>query len=278
MPVFARVDSADPNAPSQLCTIAAAVRRRDAVMIHRAGLGHIGSDFSVADILVVLYFAVMNFRLSDPDRDRLVLSKGHAAGALYATFAALGVLPDEALNTFAQPLSPLSGHPANLKVAGVEASTGPLGHGLPVAVGMALAAKLDGSNRRTFVVVGDGELEEGSNWEAMMVAAHHQLTNLSVIVDCNGLQQGATTASTTALAPLDAKAEAFGFDVTRVDGHDPAALLAAFTRRPADRPTFVIAQTIKGYPVSFMCGQPAWHHKVPDDAQLATILDELGAL
>lgn len=293
LPVFARVNprlpngSVDPAAVTRLAAIAKRVRLRDAQMIAAAGLGHIGGDFSVIDILVTLYFAVLNFDPSHPlaeHRDRLILSKGHASGALYATFASLGLIEEEALETFMAPLSNLSGHPANTKITGVEASTGPLGHGLPVGVGMALAAAHQSSSQRTFVIVGDGELEEGSNWEAMMVAAHYHLTNLTVVVDRNGLQQGATTAATTALEPLGAKAAAFGFDVVEVNGHDFSGLIEALTNTGAKqspgtaegRPSFVIAETTKGYPISFMSGQVAWHHKVPSQADLAQIMVELG--
>jgi len=281
LPVFERLPrgaAIDDAAVAHLSRIARAIRRRDARMIHDAGQGHIGGDYSVTDILVALYFAVLDFDPAapqDPGRDRLVLSKGHAAGALYCTFAALGLLPSEALSTFMRPGSALNGHPATTKVVGVEASTGPLGHGLPLAVGMALAAKLDGSPRRTYVIVGDGELEEGSNWEAMMTAAHHGLENLTVVADRNGLQQGATTHATTALAPLADKAAAFGLDVARVAGHDYPALVSALRERGSGRPRFVLAQTTKGYPIDFMANVAAWHHRVPDDAELAAILDHL---
>ncbi|MCL2316214.1 MAG: transketolase [Actinomycetia bacterium] len=246
-------------------------------MIHQAGQGHIGGDYSCVDILVALYFAVMDFdpaAPSNPERDRLVLSKGHAAGALYTTFAALGLLRDADLDTFMRPESRLNGHPAVTKVTGVEASTGPLGHGLPVAVGMALAAKLDGSPRRTFVVTGDGELEEGSNWEAMMVAAHHGCANLTLVVDRNGLQQGATTRDTTALAPLQAKIAAFGFEVVNVDGHCYPELIPALAA-VGERPRCVLAHTVKGYPISFMVNQVGWHHRVPSADEVARILAEL---
>jgi len=269
----------DEGMVDRLAGIARAIRRRDAEMIHRAGQGHIGGDYSVIDILVALYFAVMDFDPADPQnpqRDRLVLSKGHAAGALYTTFAALGLIPEAELDTFMTPEARLNGHPAKTKLVGVEASTGPLGHGLPIATGMAMGAHFDGSPRRTFVIVGDGELEEGSNWEAMMTAAHYALENLTVVADRNGLQQGATTADTTALAPLHEKAAAFGFEVTRVNGHDYSALVETFTRPPCGKPRFVIADTVKGYPISFMSGKIAWHHKVPNSQELAAILDELG--
>jgi transketolase len=164
------------------------IRRASLRMVHQARLGHPGGDLSCADILAVLYFHVL--RLSptsprDPNRDRFVLSKGHASAALYATLAERGFFPEEELATYMRPLSPLNGHPDRNKVPGVEANTGPLGHGLPIAVGMATAAKLDGATWRTFVLTGDGELQEGSNWEAIMAAAHLGLDNLTAIVDRN---------------------------------------------------------------------------------------------
>lgn len=277
-PLSAGIPAVSDNRPAALAKIARAVRRRDAQMIHDAGQGHIGGDFSVIDILVTLYFAVLNFDPANPQnpgRDRLILSKGHAAGALYTTFAALGLIPAAALSTFLQPESLLNGHPAKTKLPGVEASTGPLGHGMPIAVGLSLAARLDAAPWRTYVIVGDGELEEGSNWEALMTAAHYGLENLTVVVDRNHLQQGATTEETTALAPLEEKLAAFGCDVRLADGHDYAALLDVFARPPAGRPCCVVANTTKGYPVSFMSGNVAWHHRVPDDNELAAILNEL---
>lgn len=255
------------------------IRRRDIVMVHTAGLGHVGGEFSVIDILATLYLHVLDIapdRLGDPDRDRLILSKGHAAGALYTTLAAAGLLDPAALDTFLQPLSKLSGHPDRNKVPGVEANTGPLGHGLPIAVGSALAGKLDGSRRRTFVVLGDGELQEGSNWEAMMAAAHHRLERLTAVVDRNRLQQGARVADTNDLDPLADKVRAFGWHTVEVDGHDHAALVDVFTQPPVPgTPTLVIAHTVKGHPISFMSDNVAWHHKVPDADQVATALTEL---
>src|SRR3954453_9817645 len=175
------------------------VRRSVVTMVDRAGLGHIGGDLSVSDILVTLFGAVLDVDPTDPtraDRDRFILSKGHCAGALYATLAHCGFFDRADLSTFMAPLSPLNGHPNRTKVPGVETNTGPLGHGFPVGVGCALAAKLRGLTYRTFVVLGDGELQEGSNWEAAMTAGHYGLDNLTAIIDRNRLQQGATTADT----------------------------------------------------------------------------------
>lgn len=281
MPVLGRI-GAQAGREAVLAHIregARLIRRRDLAMIHAAGLGHIGGEFSVIDVLATLYLHVLNIspdRLGDPERDRLILSKGHAAGALYATLAAAGLLDPAALDTFMQPESKLNGHPDRTKVRAVEANTGPLGHGLPIAVGTALAGKLDGSRRRTFAILGDGELQEGSNWEAMMTAAHYRLEHLTAIVDRNRLQQGARVAETNDLEPLADKARAFGWHTVEVNGHDHGALLDAFTRAPvAGRPTFVIAHTVKGHPITFMSDDVAWHHKVPNADQVAVALAEL---
>lgn len=171
-------------------------------------------------------------------------------------------------------MSPLNGHPSRRAVPGVETSTGPLGHGLPVGVGAAVGLRLRGSPARTVVVLGDGELQEGSNWEAAMAAAHHRLTGLTAIVDRNGLQQGASTRETNDLEPLAAKFRAFGWETTEVDGHDHLALLEAVTA-PRTRPRCVIARTVKGRGVSFMENRVEWHHRVPDAAQARAALEEL---
>jgi transketolase len=257
-----------------------AIRRHDLTMIQRAGVGHVGGDLSVADILATLYFAILKVnpqRPTAPDRDRFILSKGHGAGVLYTTLALAGFLPLKELDTFAQPLSRLSVHPDRNKVPGVETNTGPLGHGLPVAVGCALAAKLDNAAWRTFVITGDGELQEGSNWEAGMAAAHFKLDNLTLIIDRNRLQLADGTERTLALEPLADKWRAFGWAVREVDGHDHAALLDALGNVPfeAERPSCLIAHTHKGCGVSFMCDNADWHHRVPTRDELATALGEL---
>jgi transketolase len=257
------------------------IRRRSLRMVVSAGMGHVGGDMSATDILATLILAVLNVDPRDPDapeRDRLVMSKGHSSGSLYATLAAAGFIEDALLDGYMQPLSPLNGHPDRRKVPGVEASTGPLGHGLPIAVGMALSAKLDRSRRRTFVLTGDGELQEGSNWEALMASSQFGLEGLTVIVDRNRLQQGAPVADTNDLEPLADKARAFGLSVTEVDGHDHGRLLDLFGSTPIEpgRPTFVIAHTHKGHPISFMRDQVGWHHRVPTEEELAAALAELG--
>jgi len=253
-------------------------RTTDLRMIGRAGLGHVGGDLSVLDILTTLFFGVLRVDPEKPDwadRDRFVLSKGHTAGALYATLAACGFFATAELDTFAAPLSALNGHPNRVKVPGVETNTGPLGHGLPVSVGMAVAGRLAGSSRHVYVVLGDGELQEGSNWEAAMTAGHRRLANLTAVVDRNRLQQGARTEETNRLDPLDDKFRAFGWDVQVVDGHDHLALLDAFTAPRGERPTCVIANTVKGRGVSFMEDRVEWHHKVPTAAQLESAVAEL---
>jgi transketolase len=253
-------------------------RTTDLHMIGRAGLGHVGGDLSVLDILTTLFFAVLRVDPEKPDwadRDRFVLSKGHTAGALYTTLAAAGFFPAAELDTFAGPLSALNGHPNRVKVPGVETNTGPLGHGLPVAVGMAVAGRLAGSSRHVYVVLGDGELQEGSNWEAAMTAGHRRLANLTAVVDRNRLQQGARTEETSALDPLDDKFRAFGWDVRVVGGHDHLALLDALTAPRGERPTCVIADTIKGRGVSFMEDRVEWHHKVPTAEQIGLAEAEL---
>jgi transketolase len=256
------------------------IRARDLRMVYEAGLGHIGGEFSAIDILVTLYFAVLRIDPHDPtapDRDRFVLSKGHSAAALYATLAEAGFIERDELATFMAPMSNLNGHPDRNKVPGVETNTGPLGHGFPVAVGMALAARTDGSQRRTYVLTGDGELQEGSMWEAAMAAGHFELDNLVVIVDRNGLQQGDATERTMRLEPLADKWRAFGWVVREVDGHDHGALLEVLQQVPFEpgRPSCVIAHTHKGHGISFASDQVEWHHHVPTEAEFQLAMAEL---
>lgn len=276
-----RAELAEANAQevtAALQQMATQVRLSVLHMIHRAKLGHIGGDFSVADILATLYGAVLNVDPADPtapERDRFILSKGHCAGALYATLAYCGYFPKQALTSFAQNLSALNGHPNRNKTPGVETNTGPLGHGFPVAVGCAIAAKLQRSPRRTFVVMGDGEMQEGSNWEAAMTASHYELANLTAVVDRNRLQQGARTEDTKRLEPFADKWTAFGFEVRSVDGHQYAQLLEALQPSTTGGPVAVIAETIKGKGVTFMEDRVEWHHKVPSDDQVQEAIQEL---
>ncbi len=250
-------------------------------MAAHAKLGHPGGDLSAADVLVTLYFAVMKIDPRNPawpERDRFILSKGHSAAALYATLAARGFFPVAQLKTYMDPLSMLNGHPDRNKLPGVEANTGPLGHGLPVAVGAALAARMRNETWRVFVLTGDGELQEGSNWEAAMTAQQYGLDNLTVIVDRNRIQQGDFTENTIRMEPLAARFAAFGFAVEEIDGHSTTALFERLSHLPLERgkPTCLIARTIKGKGVSFAENQPAWHHGVPTSEQLATAAAELG--
>lgn len=259
------------------------VRRRAIQTIGAAKAGHVGGEFSITDTLVTLYLAVMNIspeqvETGDPERDRLILSKGHAANALYTALAVAGYIHPTSLRTFLQSESMLNGHPARNKIHAVEANTGPLGHGLPIGVGTAIGAKIDGSQRRTFVLLGDGEMQEGSNWEAFMTAGQFRLDNLVAVVDRNRLQQGARVEDTNDLEPLADKLRAFRWNVVEVDGHDHGALYDVFTAPAQGQPTFVIAHTDKGHPVSYMRDQVAWHHKVPDADQVRTALAELDGL
>lgn len=253
------------------------MRRTAFTMVHRARLGHPGGDFSATDILATLYFGVLRHDPARPrweDRDRFIMSKGHATGAIYTALCAAGYFPEDWLSSYMQNDSLLNGHPNRNYLPGVETNTGPLGHGFPVAVGIAIAGQMSGRDYRTFVLTGDGEQQEGSNWEAAMVAGHRKLSGLTLIIDRNRLQQGAGTEETSGLDPLDRKYESFGFEVEMVDGHDIAALLAALTRK-GDRPRCIIANTVKGKGVSFMENQAKWHHGVPNDAEYAQAMAEL---
>jgi transketolase len=266
----------------RLRQLANEIRFSAMTMTNHSGLGHTGGDLSSADILATLYLGdILNVRPTDPhwpERDRFIMSKGHCSGAFYSTLAFKGFFPRASLGTFMDPLSMLNGHPDRNKLPGVEANTGPLGHGLPIAVGCALAARMRKEDWRTFVVTGDGELQEGSNWEAALTAQQYGLDNLVVIVDRNRIQQGDFTEQIIRMDPVAPKWSAFGFAVAEVDGHDHAALLECFDNLPLERgkPTCIIANTIKGKGVSFAENKPAWHHGVPTKEQLALAAVELG--
>lgn len=276
-------DAGTENASARRLRLArAATQIRLSVLreIAAAKLGHVGGDFSVADLLATLFFGVLRvdpMQPAWPQRDRFILSKGHCSAALYATLVLRGFMPEALLDEFAAPLSPLNGHPNRRKVPGVEANTGPLGHGLPIGVGCAVAAKLRNASWRTFVVLGDGELQEGSNWEAAMCAGHRGLSNLTAVIDRNRLQQGALTEETNRLEPLAAKWQSFGWDAIEVDGHDYDGLFDAFQRAPGTKPRCVIANTCKGRGVSFMEDRVEWHHKVPSPSQIDDAIRELKA-
>ena len=246
--------------------------------IVHAGAGHTGGSLSCVDILSVLYNRVLRVSpetFDDPCRDRYVQSKGHSVEALYVVLADRGFFPKEQLETLCRYRSPFVGHPTR-KVPGIEMNTGALGHGLPISVGLALAGKMDAATYRVFTLLGDGELAEGSNWEAAMAAAHYQLDNLTAILDHNTLQITGHTRDVCNSEPIDAKFRAFGWEVRAVDGHDVAALTAVLARVPeSGKPTCVIANTVKGRGVRFMENVVKWHHGVPSDEQYREAVAEL---
>lgn len=264
---------------SDTLDFARAMRRLALQMVHRARASHIGSALSICDIVAVLYGRVMRVDPANPrwsERDRFILSKGHACVAIYAALAERGFIAYDDLLTYGQDHSMLMNHISH-KVPGVEFSTGSLGHGLPFGVGKALAARRSSKSWRTFVVLSDGELGEGSNWEALMFAAHHKLDRLTAIIDYNKLQSLTTVDATLRLEPLAAKLEAFGCAVREVDGHSHDALTEALSSAPwvLNKPSVLICHTIKGKGVSFMENSVDWHYKSPSDAQLAQALGEL---
>lgn len=257
-------------------------RRKILRYIYTAKAGHTGGSLSCIDVLNVLYNTVMNVgpeTFKSPARDRYIQSKGHCVEALYVVLADRGFFPESDLETLCQYQSHYIGHPTK-KVFGVEQNTGALGHGLSLACGNALAAKLDDADYKVFTLLGDGELPEGSNWEAALSAAHHRLDNLCAIVDCNGLQITAPTNEVCNTEPLDQKFLSFGWAVRIVDGHDFAALEEAFKALPFEsgKPSVIIAKTVKGKGVSFMENNLKWHHGVPSVEQYHQALEELNAL
>ncbi|HWP39318.1 MAG TPA: transketolase, partial [Tepidisphaeraceae bacterium] len=247
-------------------------------IIKHAGAGHTGGSLSCVDILNVLYNRVLRVSpqtFSDPGRDRYIQSKGHSVEALYVVLADRGFFPQSQLQTLCRYQSHFVGHPTR-KVPGIEQNTGALGHGLSIGVGIALAGKLDSADYRVFVLLGDGELAEGSNWEACMAAAHYGLDNLVAIVDHNTLQITGRTREVCSNEPLDEKFRAFNWDVRVVDGHSIAQLSEVLGRRRSDgKPTCVIANTIKGRGVSFMQDVAKWHHGVPNDQEYQQAIAEL---
>jgi len=245
--------------------------------------GHVGSSFSLVEMLRVLYDDVLHYDAANPrwpGRDRCILSKGHGCLALYAVLADKGFFPESELWKFCKPDGILGGHPEYGKVPGVEASTGSLGHGLSIGIGMALAARSGQSTHRVFVVISDGESDEGSVWEAALCAAKHQLDNLVVLVDYNKQQSYGTTYEVLDLDPLAEKWRAFGFAVEEVDGHSVAGLRASLARTPFEhgRPSIVICHTIKGKGISFVENNLAWHHKTKiTDEEMQALMQALGA-
>lgn len=274
-----RIEASNDEERAEIFREKAQWTRRSVIkMIDRAQAGHIGGDFSVSDILTVLFTGVLNINPEEPrwtERDRFILSKGHCAAALYATLAQCGFFSPAELSTFMAPLSALNGHPNRGKIPGVETNTGPLGHGLPVGVGAALGARISGGSERVFIVLGDGEMQEGSNWEALMSAAHYGLDNLFITIDRNRLQQGARTEDTNGLDSLPDRLVSFGWEVREIDGHNYAELYEAYKPSTTGRPVAVVANTVKGKGVSFIEDRVEWHHKVPSKDQVALALKEL---
>jgi transketolase len=256
---------------------ARAIRAASLRMVHRANASHIGTCLSMADLLAVLYAGVLRIdpaKPDDPQRDRFILSKGHGATAVYAALAQRGFFPLDWLDRYGEDGSPLAGHISHHGVPGVEVSTGSLGHGLGVGCGMALAGQRDDARYRTFVMMSDGECDEGSVWEAALFAAHHQLDHLTAIIDYNKVQSFGAVDDVLGLEPLADKWRAFGWSVREVDGHDIAQITDALTRLPCERgkPVMIIAHTIKGKGVPFMENDLAWHYRSPDAAQLQQAL------
>lgn len=265
----------------ELVQKSAQYRRNILKYIYKAKAGHTGGSLSCIDILNVLYNDVMNVgpeNFSSADRDRYIQSKGHTVEALFVVLADKGFFPESDLETLCQYKSHYIGHPTR-KVHGVEQNTGALGHGLSLSVGTALSAKLDDKDFRVFTLLGDGELPEGSNWEAALTASHYKLDNLCAIIDCNGLQISGPTAEVCNTEPLDAKFEAFGWSVRQVDGHNLKELQDTFAALPFEqgKPSMIIARTIKGKGVSYMENQLKWHHGVPSAEQYEQAVEELDA-
>ena len=264
-----------------LTKVANNMRKNIVKMVHNAQAGHPGGSLSCADILTALYFNVMHIdktNVNDPVRDRFVMSKGHASPALYAVLAEKGFIEEDELMTFRLINSRLQGHPNMRECPGVDVSTGSLGQGLSVAVGMALANRLQKLPFRTYCLCGDGEIDEGQIWEAAMAAGHYKLDNLLLIIDHNHLQIDGRNEDVMNNNPIGAKFEAFGWNVFGVDGHDIDAITAACkaAEEVKGKPTVIVAETIKGKGVSFMENQAGWHGKAPNDEQLAQALKDLG--
>ena len=260
------------------------VRRHVLDMTSRGGTAHIGSIYSMADIVAVLYADIMHHDPRDPkmpERDRLILSKGHAGAGIYAALAECGYFPIAELNTHCQNGSRLSGHVSHKGVPGVEASTGSLGQGMPMAMGMAMAAKINHQDHHVFCIIGDGECDEGAIWESALIANQFGLDNFIVTVDFNKIQSLTSVEKTIQLEPLDQKWATFGWHVIRVDGHDHAALHHAYEEalavRGQGKPIVVVADTIKGKGVSFMENDVLWHYRTARDAEYDAALKELEA-
>ncbi len=260
--------------------LALRIRRHVLTMTHQAKSSHVGTSLSMADVLATLYGGILRVdpgRPEWPDRDRFLLSKGHGAAALYAALAESGFFPLPWLEGYYQDGSVLAGHVTHTGIPGVDVSTGSLGHGLAIGCGMALAAKRDGRRFRVFVLLSDGECDEGSTWEAALFAPHHGLDNLVAIVDYNKIQSFGSVAEVLGLDPLGAKWEAFGWVAREIDGHDVEQVVRALSEIPfrVGRPSCVVAHTVKGKGVSFMEGKLLWHYRAPDAEELRLALAEL---
>lgn len=268
---------------AELALTAAKMRRSALEMVYRATSGHIGGSLSLCEILSVLYFNVMNIKPEEPhwpDRDRFVLSKGHCTPALYSALAMRGYFPMADLSQFRDIRYHMSGHAEMHHVKGVDMSTGSLGQGISAAVGMALAGKIDKKDYRVYAVLGDGEIQEGQVWEAAMAAGHYKLSNLCAVVDNNNIQIDGTIEEIMSPYPIDRKFEDFGWKAIVCDGHDVAALSSAFESAKAvtDRPTVIIAKTVKGKGVSYMENNNEWHGNDPNTEQYLAAAAELDAL
>ena len=256
------------------------VRKGLVTSVHSAKAGHPGGSLSAADLFTYLYFEELNVDPTDPkkaDRDRFVLSKGHTAPGLYAALAEKGFFPKEDLITLRHTGSYLQGHPDMKCIPGVDMSSGSLGQGVSAAVGMAIAAKISGDDYRVYTLLGDGEIQEGQVWEAAMLASHHKLDNLLVIVDNNNLQIDGEITKVNSPYPIDKKFEAFNFHVINIDGNDFDQIDAAFKEAKSvkGRPTVIIAKTVKGKGVSFMENQAGWHGKAPNDEEFKIAMADL---
>jgi transketolase len=272
--------SIQPNRWETAAELAWRIRRHAIDMVNRAKTSHIGSIFSISDIVAVLYDSILSvdpLNPSDPARDRFVLSKGHAGCALYAVLAEMHFFSTEELKKYCTNGSLLSGHISHKGIPGIELSTGSLGHGLSVATGMALSAKKRNASHRAFVLMSDGECDEGSNWEAFLFAAHHQLDNLIAIIDYNKIQSLRSVNDTLRLEPLRDKLVACNWAVDEVNGHDHAALTSRLSRLPFEtgKPSFLIAHTTKGRGVSFMENSVLWHYRTPQSEEYAAAVAEL---
>lgn len=265
----------------RLAGLSREIRRRAFKMIYQAGGGHIAPAFSIVEILTALYFGGgLRYNSRYPrweERDRFILSKGHACAALYPVLAMAGYFDEEWLGTFCQCGSILGGHPDMHKIPGVEASTGALGHGFSFGLGIALAGKMNNQDYYTYVLLGDGECQEGSIWEGALFAAQHKLDNLTAIIDNNMLQAMDHLDAIISMASFADKWKAFGWNVEEVDGHDIESLLVLFHEKPrTGQPRLILAHTIKGKGISFMESQPLWHYRMPDDKELPLVMSELG--